>query len=170
MLKDDLYNALRELALDIKNEVLRRMESDVGINNKTGTNTLVGSDLYKSVDANVVDEENIVFQIADYYTFVVGGRKPGWGVGPPHGFVEGVTRWVRKKGIRFAGKTETQTIWMCINSIVKYGIAARPFIGNGFFNDDPAFVLPFLDEFVNNFADKMFEIITDYLSNNYFTD
>lgn len=169
MLKDILYNSLRELAIDIKNEVLKRMESDIGINNKTGQNTLVGSDLYKSVDAKVTDDNTIAFEIADYYTYVVGGRKPGWGVGPPHGFVEGVTRWVRKKGIRFSGMTETQTIWACINSIVKYGIAARPFIGNGFFNDDPAFVLPFLDKFVDDFSNKVFDMIVEELDK-YFTD
>lgn len=170
MLKDNLYIALQELAQDIKKEVLRRMESSEGINQKIGKNTLVGSDLYKSVDTTVIDEETIAFQIAKYYVHVVGGRKPGWGIGPPHGFVQGVTKWVRKKGIRFAGHTETQTIWMCIKSIVKYGIAARPFIGNGFYNDDPAFVLPFLNDFVDNFADKVFELITKFLSENYFTD
>lgn len=158
---EKLHNALRELAESIKQEVLRRMESDAGVNKKTGTNTLIGSDLYKSVDARVASDNVIVFEIADYYTYVVGGRKPGWGVGPPHGFVEGVTRWVRKKGIRFEGKTETQTIWACINSIVKYGIAARPFIGNGFLNDDPAFVLPFLDEFVEDFCNRVFDMIIE---------
>ena len=85
----DIQNALRELASDIKQEVLRRMSSDLGVNRKTGTNTLDGSELMKSVDTKVVDDNTIVFEIADYYTYVVGGRKPGWGVGPPHGFVDG---------------------------------------------------------------------------------
>ena len=138
----DIQNALRELASDIKQEVLRRMSSE---------------------DTKVVDDNTIVFEIADYYTYVVGGRKPGWGVGPPHGFVEGVTRWVRQKGIIFNGKTENQTIWACIKSIVKNGIPPRPFIGNGFFNDDPAFVLPFLDEFFDNWADRMFDDICNEL-------
>lgn len=159
MLIMDLHSALQELASDIKQEVLRRMSSDLGVNKKTGSNTLVHSDLYESVDTKVIDDNTIVFEIADYYTHVVGGRKPGWGVGPPHGFVQGVTNWVRKKGIRFSGKTENQTIWMCINSIVKYGIAARPFIGNGFINDDPAFVLPFLDEFFDKWADNVYNDI-----------
>lgn len=159
----DLHKALKELADRIKKEVLNRMESDKGVNPKTGENTLKNSKLYNSVDVKVVGDDTLVFQIADYYTYVVGGRKIGWGSPPPSGFVQGVTNWVREKGIRFNGKTENQTVWAIIRSIVKRGIQGRGFIGNGYVNDDPSYVLPFLDDFFDGWADEVFEDVCKIL-------
>lgn len=156
----DVKKELQKLADAIKEEILRRFNSPLGVNAKTGVNTLKDSNLLKSVDVKVTSTEELSFVIADYYTYIVGGRKPGWGTPPPTGFVEGVTRWVREKGIRFEGKTETQTIWMCIRSIVKNGIKGRAVLGNGFINDDPAYVLPFLNDFFDKWADDVFEEIT----------
>lgn len=163
----DLKTALDELAKDIKEQVLANLRGKDGVNAKTGTNTLIGSKLEKSIDTKVMGDNMIVFQIADYYTYVVGGRRKGWGSAPPVGFVEGVTRWVREKGIRFNGKTETQTIWACIHSIVKKGIRPRPFIGNGYINDDPSYVLPFLDSFFEEWADDVFEEIVKMLDTHF---
>lgn len=148
---------LDKLARLIKEEIIRRFNSPLAINQKTGQNTLKDSDLLKSVKVDASAENELSFKIADYYTYIVGGRKPGWGTPPPTGFVQGVTRWVREKGIRFNGKTETQTIWMCIRSIVNNGIKARPVLGNGFINDDPAYVLPFLDAYFDQWSDNVFE-------------
>lgn len=163
----DLRKALQELADKIKEEVLRRMESYRGVNPRTGENTLKDSKLYKSVEVKVVSEDTLAFQIADYYTYVVGGRRPGWGTPPPTGFVQGVTNWVRERGIRFNGKTENQTIWAIIKSIVKRGIQGRAILGNGYENDDPSYVLPFLDDFFDEWSDKVFEDIISEL-NKYF--
>lgn len=41
----DLHSALKELADQIKDEIIRRMHSPVGVNPRTGRNTLIGSDL-----------------------------------------------------------------------------------------------------------------------------
>lgn len=150
---------LEKLASAIKAEVLKRMESEKGVNPRTGTNTLVGSKLYKSVDVKVKSETELAFQIADYYTYVVGGRKIGWGTPPPHGFVAGIIKWVKEKNIIFQGKTQNQTVWAIIRSIVKRGIQGRAFIGNGYINDDPSYVLPFLDEFFSKWADEVLEDI-----------
>lgn len=157
----DIQKALQELAQRIKQQVIENLRGEAGVNPKTGRNTLKGGKLEKSIDVKVVGDDMLVFQIADYYTYVVGGRRPGWGTPPPHGFVEGVTRWVRSKRIRFKGMTENQTIWACVRSIVKHGIAPKPFIGNGYYNDDPAFVLPFLDEFFDQWSDEMFQLIME---------
>lgn len=157
------------LADKIKEEVLKRMESERGVNLRTGENTLKNSKLYKSVEVRVVSEDTLAFQIADYYTYVVGGRRPGWGTPPPTGFVQGVTKWVRERGIRFNGKTENQTIWAIIKSIVKRGIQGRAILGNGYENDDPSYVLPFLDDFFDEWSDKVFEDICKELDN-YFSN
>lgn len=157
------------LADKIKEEVLKRMESERGVNLRTGENTLKNSKLYKSVEVRVVSEDTLAFQIADYYTYVVGGRRPGWGTPPPTGFVQGVTKWVRERGIRFNGKTENQTIWAIIKSIVKRGIQGRAILGNGYENDDPSYVLPFLDDFFDEWSDKVFEDICKMLDE-YFSE
>lgn len=155
-----LKEELERLAKRIKNEVIVRLHGKDGINPKTGKNTLIGSKLEKSIGTYVSGEDTIVFEIADYYTYIVGGRKPGWGSPPPSGFVEGVKRWIREKNIHFKGKTENQVLFLVLKSIVEQGIYVRPFIGNGYYNDDPAFVLPFLDEFFDKWADNIFERIT----------
>ena len=150
---------LDRLAVLIKEEIYRRFNSNLGVNAKTGENTLKNSNLLRSVEVKSTSDEEIVFSIADYYTYIVGGRKPGWGTPPPTGFVEGVTRWVKEKGIHFQGKTQTQTIWMCIKSIVKNGIKGRAVLGNGYINDSPDYVLPFLDKFFDNWSEKVFNDI-----------
>ena len=165
----DVKTALKMLADKIKEEVLKRMESERGVNLRTGENTLKNSKLYKSVEVRVVSEDTLAFQIADYYTYVVGGRRPGWGTPPPTGFVQGVTKWVRERGIRFNGKTENQTIWAIIKSIVKRGIQGRAILGNGYENDDPSYVLPFLDDFFDEWSDKVFEDICKMLDE-YFSE
>lgn len=165
----DIQKALKMLADKIKEEVLKRMESERGVNLRTGENTLKNSKLYKSVEVRVVSEDTLAFQIADYYTYVVGGRRPGWGTPPPTGFVQGVTKWVRERGIRFNGKTENQTIWAIIKSIVKRGIQGRAILGNGYENDDPSYVLPFLDDFFDEWSDKVFEDICKMLDE-YFSE
>lgn len=165
----DVKEALKILADKIKEEVLKRMESERGVNLRTGENTLKNSKLYKSVEVRVVSEDTLAFQIADYYTYVVGGRRQGWGTPPPTGFVQGITNWVRERGIRFNGKTENQTIWAIIKSIVKRGIQGRAILGNGYENDDPSYVLPFLDDFFDEWSDKVFEDICKILDE-YFSD
>lgn len=157
--KEILREALEQLAKRIKNEVLVRLHSSIGINKKTGKNTLIGSNLEKSIDVKLTGEDELTFQIAGHYIYVVGGRKVGWGQNRTGGFVEGVKRWIREKGIRFQGCTENQTLFLVLRSIVNKGIAARPFIGNGYYDSDPSKVLPFLDEFFDNWADNIFEKI-----------
>ena len=158
---------LDKLAVQIKEEIYRRFNSPLGVNAKTGVNTLKDSELLRSVEVKGISDEEIVFSIADYYIYVVSGRRPGWGTPPPTGFVQGVTNWVKRKGIRFDGKTETQTIWMCIKSIVKNGIKGRAVLGNGYENDDPAYVLPFLDKFFDTWADDVFNNIVAELDKHF---
>lgn len=156
----DLREALKELADEITAEVKRRMESDVGVNRKVGRNTLIGSDLYNSVKTEVKSDNELVFQIADYYTYVVGGwTKSGKGKGTWKDFVENIEKWMSKKGI--VGDAN-DIVWAIYHRAQKmhYGIDPRPFIGNGYLNEDPAAILPFLDDFFTKWADEVFEEIT----------
>lgn len=156
----DLKMALKQLAWQIEREIIKRMSSDVGINERIGKNTLIGSDLYKSVSVDVVSDNELVFAIASHYEYVVKGRKRGWKNHPPKppGIVYGITQWVRKKGIRFQGMTENGTIWCVLNALEKRDIKARPFI-NFDEHGDPSVILPFLDDFFSKWADEVFEEI-----------
>ena len=159
-----LSDALKELAERVKEEIIRRLHSPLGINKLVGRNTLIGSDLEKSIDVNQVDDETIVFQIADYYEYVVMGRKAGWKnrpPKPPH-IIPSITKWVRKKGIRFNGMTENETIWAVLEALEVRAIAARPFINSGQLNDeDPSKILVFLDAYFDAWADEVYKLITD---------
>lgn len=161
LLKDEL----QLLANQIKDQVIANLHSEKGVNQKTGQNTLIGSNLEKSIDAKVRGENEIVFVIADYYTYIVGGRRVGWGTPPPSGFVPAIIKWVKQKGIRFDGMTQNQTAWACIKSIVKRRIQGRNKLGNGYENDDPTFVLPFLEEFFEKWAEDVFEDMLQEITN-----
>lgn len=153
----DVQRALQELAEDIKNEVLRRLRSPIGINPRTGTNTLVGSELEASIDAYPQGDNAIVFQIADYWVYVVTGwRRTGNYPCTAHLFIKNVTDWVRRKHIRLGNMTQNQIVWYLYKRMLIEGrqIAPRPFIEYGESADE---ILPFLDEYFNEWANRLFE-------------
>lgn len=176
----ELSNALKELADNVKNEILRRLHSPLGINRRVGRNTLVGSHLEASIDVYPTDVDTIVFEIADYYMPIVAGRRAGWKGRPKRegtdGIIKAIERWVRRKGIRFNGCTETQTVWLILESLEVRAIAARPFIGydpaeyadwarnaNSDYKGDVSLVLPFLDKYFDEWADEVYKLIIDKL-------
>lgn len=157
----DLKKELEILARQIENEIILRLHSPVGINPRTGTNTLIGSELERSISVDAVDENMIVFQIADYYEYIVRGwKKTGRFPGTAHLFVRNITDWVRRKHIRLGNMTENQIVWYLYKRMLIDGreIAPRPFIEYDE-NDDISKILPFLDEFFEKWADLVFEKI-----------
>lgn len=163
----ELHNALQELANQIKELVHLRIEQ-YGTNTKVGKNTLVDSDLDKSVDAKVVGDDTIVFIIADYFGYIVTGRRRGWPrFVDGHTFVPAIDRWVTRKGIKFNGMNHTQTVWACVMSIVKYGIPPRPFLGNPFKSDNPSDILPFLDDLIDEWFENLFTKITEEIDKHF---
>jgi len=159
----DVKAALTELANDIKREILRRMSSDVGINPRTGTNTLINSSLYHSVDVYPRSEKTIIFQIADYYEFVVRGwAHTGRYAGTKQQFLYNLLLWVRRKHIRFGDLSENQIVYLVYRKINEELIAPRPFI-NYSPSDDVAEILPFLDDYFDAWADRIFDKITEEL-------
>lgn len=152
--------AIQELADSVKKEVLRRIVK-YGINRRTGTNTLRGSELEKSIDVKVTDEDAFVFQIADYFEFVVRGwKRTGNYPGTMSQFVENLTNWVRRKGIRLGNKTENQVVWAILKSIWMRGIEPRPFL-NWDDSEDPSLIIPFLDDYFDKWADMVWDKITE---------
>ena len=157
-----LLKALAQLGEDIKKEILNRINK-YGYNARAGRNTLVGSNLEKTMDVKVVSDNELVFQIADYYEFIVRGwKRTGNYPGTMRLFVDNITQWVRKNGLQSEGKTENQIVWAVIKSIFMRGIEPRPFI-NWDEEGDPSVILPFLDDYFDKWADKVFKLITDEL-------
>ena len=159
----DLHSALQELANNIKGEILKRMSSPIGINPRTGTNTLIDSDLYNSVDVSVVNDDTLVFSILQHYEYVVlGWKNTGRFPNTMDLFFRNIIDWIRRKGIYFQGKTENQVAWAIIKNIIHHGIKARPFI-NYDPEERPDVILPFLDEFFDKWADDVFNGICEQL-------
>lgn len=157
-----LIKALAQLAEDIKKEIIARMQK-YGYNSRAGRNTLIGSDLEKSMDVKVVSDSQLVFEIADYYEFIVRGwKRTGNYPGTMSKFIKSLTEWVRKNGIQSPNRTENQVVWAILKSIFKRGIEPRPFIGWDE-NEDLSVILPFLDDYFDKWADEVFNQITEEL-------
>lgn len=158
----DARTAIKGLADMVKEEVLRRI-NQYGMNRRAGKNTLKGSELEKSIDVKITGDEAFVFQIADYFEFVVRGwKRTGRYPGTMNRFVENLTSWVRRKGIRFAGKTENQVVWAILKSIWMRGIEPRPFL-NWDDSEDPALIIPFLDDYFDKWSDLLYNQIIEEL-------
>ena len=164
----DIQFALQELADKIKDEIHRRMESNIGVNPRTGTNTLVGSDLYESVDVSVTSDDTLVFSILQHYEYVVlGWRNTGRFPNTLDQFFTNIIDWIRRKGIHFQGKTENSVAWAIIKNIIHHGIKARPFI-NYDPQERPEIILPFLDAYIDEFFNKVFNDICTELEDSHF--
>ena len=168
MLENEIQEAFRDLAEEIKAEVRRRMESEVGINQRVGRNTLVNSDLYKSVDTTVEDN-TITFLIADHFEYVVKGwKRTGHGDGTFQDYLIAIKDWIRRKNIKWGDYTENQMMWILAKRMFSvkhpYTIQPRPFI-NWDKDGDPSKILPFLDKMIDNWFDKVFDLITKDLDN-----
>lgn len=187
--------ALTELSEQIKNEIRRRMASDIG-NNKNGVNTLVGSGLYNSVDVYPRSDTTIVFQIADYFLYVVRGwERTKKGDGTFREYLLNIDQWIRRKGIQWKKKdkngnltnidmTQNEMVWALakamFNEEKRYKIPPRPFIAydpnndtkpnyNVTLNSNIEEILPFLEKFFEDWADNVFDEImkeTDKYFNN----
>lgn len=161
MLNDNVLFALKELAEATKRIVNDRIRR-YGINEKTGTNTLEGSDLQKSLQVTAT-EDGITLQIADYWQFISRGwKRTGNYPGTFSKFVYNVNEWVRKKNIRWGNLTQNQIAYIVIRNIWTRGLKSRPFM---IYNDDGDLtkMLPELDSYIDKWFDELFEAIINDL-------
>ena len=112
----DLKTALQELCDEVKNLLEERIKK-YGVNRRTGTNTLVGSNLEKSIKVTPI-ENGIELQIADYWEFIARGwiRTRNY-PGTMNQFVKNVDDWVKRKGIRLGNLTQSQIVWAVVKKI-----------------------------------------------------
>lgn len=153
----DIKLALQELALAVKRLVNARIKQ-YGINPKTGTNTLEGSELQKSLDVYSV-EDGIVLQIADYWEFISRGwERTGRYPGTMDRFVKNIDDWVRRKGIRVGNMKQSTLVFLIIRNIINNGLRARPFM---VYSDDGDLteMIPELNDYMDKWFDQLFDSI-----------
>lgn len=153
----DLSTAFKELADKVKEIVELRIRR-YGVNTRTGTNTLQGSDLEKSIEISPT-EDGIVLQIADYWEYVSRGwERTGNYPNTFSKFVENLTKWVRKKNIHFGTLSQNQIVWIILRKIWTHGIKARPFM---VYSDegDLEEMIPELKSYMDKWFDELFELI-----------
>lgn len=136
-----------ELSKDIMGLVRMVMESNVGINQKVGKNTLIDSNIYKTLSVKSTNDGDLVFDIIlnDYLRYIESGRRKGAKFPP----IEPIVKWARSKGI----PTDNSTIFLIRRAISRDGIRPRPFF---------AHVLDEIDsEWDERWADDIFGKIMD---------
>lgn len=123
----DLQKAFKELAEEVK-MILKYRIVHYGVNPKTGTNTLQGSELEASIEIKPT-ENGISLQIADYWEFVaLGWRRTHRFEGTMNQFVRNIDDWVRRKGISVQNMTQSQLVFVIIRNIMNNGLRERPFM------------------------------------------
>lgn len=142
---------MNELVKYIKEEILALfrliLESEYGINEKVGRNTLADSNLHKEakVESNSIENFNLFYN--DYLDAIEKGKKPF----TEKVSVQALVSWAKRKGI----SSDSKTIYAIRESIYKYGIKARPLLVH--FERE-------LDEiFDQDIFDRIFEEITKSL-------
>lgn len=161
--REILHKALIELAEEVEMIVLKRI-ARYGINPKTGTNTLQGSELEKSLKVRP-EEDGLTLQIASYWEFVSRGWERTHNYeGTMSQFVRNVNDWVRRKGISLGNMTQSQMVWVIIKNIMEKGLRARPFMVYDE-EGDLEKMIPELKDYMDKWFDDLFQAITADLDN-----
>lgn len=150
----NVSSIVMEFSKDIMTLVRMVMESNVGVNSKTGSNTLVNSNIYNTLSVKATNDGDLVFDIIlnDYLVYIENGRRKGAKMPP----VEPIVRWCRQHGI----PSDNSTVFLIRRAISRDGIKARPFMAHvmeeldGYWNDgwaDEVFnkIIEEIDKFFN---------------------
>ena len=154
-----LAKIIQEITNDIVKGARDIMASDIGINQKVGKNTLVGSNLYKQISTQFKQDDNIVINLFfnHYIEFIESGRMPKKGKRPP---VLEIAKWLRRKHIVSSNENIMKVAYAVSYAIWRDGYKARK-------------VLEALDKYVvsgfeNKYADMIFNAlfkeVDDYFS------
>lgn len=155
----DLAKIMKEITEDILKGARDIMSSDIGINQKVGKNTLVGSNLYNQISTQFKQDDNIVINLFfnHYIEFIESGRMPKQGKRPP---VLEIAKWLRRKHIVSSNENIMRVAYAVSYVIWRDGYKARK-------------VLEALDNYVdsqfeNKYADMIFDAlfkeVDDYFS------
>lgn len=138
-------------------EVMRTvMASDIGINKKVGKNTLVDSEVYKTLNSAVQEAGgNILVSlfVNNYITFIESGRRKG-AKRPPFRAIE---EWCLRKGIT----DRNDVIWAIINAISRDGISPRPILSTFFEHLDRKFDTEYFDMIFDELVERLDKYFND---------
>ena len=157
----DLAKIIQEITNDIVKGARDIMASDVGINQKVGKNTLVGSNLYKQISTSWKEtDDNVVIDtfFNHYIEFIESGRMPKKGKRPP---VLEIAKWLRRKHIVSSNENIMKVAYAVSYAIWRDGYKSRK-------------IIEALDKYVDsNFDEKYADMIFDALFqevDNYFNN
>ena len=154
-----LAKIIQEITNDIVKGARDIMASDVGINQKVGKNTLVGSNLYKQISTQFKQDDNIVINLFfnHYIEFIESGRMPKKGKRPP---VLEIAKWLRRKHIVSSNEnimkvadTVSYAIWRDGYKARKVLEALYKYVDSGFEN-----------KYADMIFDALFKEVDDYFS------
>jgi hypothetical protein len=150
----EIGKIVTEFSKDLMTIVRMVMESNVGINQKVGANTLVDSNIYKTLSVKATNDGDLIFDILlnDYITFIESGRRKGAKFPP----VAPIVAWARKKGI----PTDNSTIFLIRRAISRDGIKPRPIMQYVFDEVDREWDDKLADEIFN----KIMEMIDKFFN------
>ena len=145
-----LTRVLFEFGKDIAALVRMVMDSNVGVNQKVGRNTLSDSDIYRTLSVRATNDGDLVMDIVlnDYIQYIENGRRKGAKFPP----VEPIVRWCRERGI----PTDNSTIFLIRRAIARDGINPRPIMAEVFDELDRAWD--------NEWSDRLFDIIMETIN------
>ena len=125
------------------------MESNVGINQKVGANTLIGSEIYNTLSVKATNDGDLVFDIIlnDYIQYIESGRRKGAKFPP----IEPIVRWCKKHGI----PTDNSTIFLIRRAISRDGIKPRPILQYVFDEVDREWNDSLADELFNKIMEEI---------------
>ena len=148
-----IFNAVHSLSEVILKAFKDVLASEVGINPKSGENTLKSSDFARSLEVLTgLEKDSLEFYaIGNYYWYwIENGRKPNRKMPP----FEPILRWAKKIGI----PTNNSTLYAIRKSIGENGFEGRHFI-------EPT--LDKIEKELDAWADKVFDSIISILDSKF---
>ena len=142
----DTNKIVKELAKSFMEAFRTILSTNVGMNPKSGTNTLKDSNLSRNVKtATLENETDIIAELLvnDYIQYIESGRRKGAKFPP----VAPIVKWCRKNGI----PTDNSTVFLIRRAISRDGIAARPIMTHVYTIMD--------NEMEQQYYDKIFDSI-----------
>ena len=136
---------------------LVRMAMEEAVNDKTGTASLVGSDIWNElVSEGKLDGDSIVVNLMlnHYVKYIESGRRRGAAMPP----VEPIIRWMRKHHI----PTDNSTVFLIRRAISRDGIKPRPFMEKAMEAIDEAMTDP--GGYMDILFDELTRIIDEFFN------